>query len=1205
MARYAYAPLSIGDRRHPHDQHDGGGGGGRGGHNDEDQLVNERMPMCVGICVLLAIVFVLSRTGDAGPAVGVGGNNLVAPNNNSVRIPQPANNVAMVPPDTQTVATTTVMQPPPPPASIQMVNPGSNGVGASTGATQASSGVPPVIQMTSGGTATTKAASVTPLPPVIQMTNTESAVVTATSPAGSVPAAATECNCDNNSNPSIDDPNALMAKLRQKALDNTPPHIIECDAAEDGESQAACHLPKETRYAALNQKGATIWMTGCSGSGKTTIATALEEKLITKYGKHVYRLDGDNLRTGLNRDLTFTEADRAESVRRTGELATLFSDAGIITLVGLISPYRNDRDLVRQRHESQGIPFYEVFLDVPIAELFERDPKGQYARVKSGELKHFTCIDDPYEPPASPEIVLKTHELEIHESVNILFRALERDGILRGAPQITSASGTSNSGNTAVASTPGTIQLTGVTSTASALSTAVSTPPKSTLPNPDGDVLIDLHVPPELKQQRIEEASTLPQVLLTDIDLNWLQTIGEGWVAPLKGFMREGTLLETLHFNSVLVDPFNLTGNVDRLEQTTNFANFPPHAPPTRVSMPIPITLSLTSYTKERIEESGASAVALVTRMGHTVAILRNPEIYENRKEEIVTRMFGVIDMDHPYIHNIYMGGDYLIGGEVELLDRIKYNDGLDEWRMTAKELLAEFESRGADTVYAFQTRNPTHAGHAYLMRQAGENLKKQGYQKPILWLSPLGGWTKSDDVPLDVRVQQHVEVLQSGTSHPGGLDPATTVMAIWPAPMVYAGPTEVQFHAKSRRCAGASYFVVGRDPAGMKGSPNAVAHPDDDLYNGDHGRYVLQYSPGLGDMKLLSFVKVMYDVTDNVMKVPDESRLADFISISGSKMRLLAKNGAHLCSPDNIPTDLVEANCVPSGFMVPKGWEKVVDYYKNQGNTTRWIPWSQPFVPAPAQLDSTSQSGGRFGSSTFELHSTSYASWWHDPPLKPSGLGNDMVVNMVTEIPMHVAAKMEVQKTLHGNPIGQDSNSDGSPRYYSYGVPFFNYGFVPQTWEDPNALSASSGLGGDNDPLDIMEIGSTQLAMGSIVPCRVIGSLELLDEGETDHKILCISLSDPLSNKIYTMDDLEVHKPGTLHKLRDWLKRYKTSDGKAENTLASEVPRSSQQAMQVVNECHDRWKSLCGLDGTHRSALDTSTEAFWLNSPSCRGNGR
>jgi len=155
--------------------------------------------------------------------------------------------------------------------------------------------------------------------------------------------------------------------------------------------------------------------------------------------------------------------------------------------------------------------------------------------------------------------------------------------------------------------------------------------------------------------------------------------------------------------------------------------------------------------------------VALVTQLGKTVAILRDPEIYDNRKEEIVTRMYGIIDPDHPYVKHIYSGGDYLIGGEVELLDRIRYGDGLDQWRKTSKELMEEFQEKGADTVYAFQTRNPTHAGHAYLMRTAGEDLKSQGYKNPILWLSPLGGWTKHDDVPLDVRVKQHEQVLLSG----------------------------------------------------------------------------------------------------------------------------------------------------------------------------------------------------------------------------------------------------------------------------------------------------------------------------------------------------------------------------------------------------------------------------------------------------------
>lgn len=1090
MAKYAYAPLSIDEDRRRRTLSSGGHSDPHLAGNNEDHLVHERMPLCVGFCVLLAIIYVLSRTGSQDALVQQQQQPLES-NRNPVTSP--------------------VSEPVPHQTKPQQ--------------------------------------SISTPAPQSHVSDADKSVSSTTS---STPATA-ECNCSD-----IENSEELIGKLREKALANSPPHIIECAKAERGESQEACHLPSEERYAALGQKGATLWMTGCSGAGKTTIATALEEKLVKHYGKHVYRLDGDNLRTGINRDLSFSKADRAESVRRTGELATLFTDAGVITLVGLISPYQVDRDAVRKRHEEQGLAFYEVFLDVPREELEKRDPKGQYANVAAGKLKHFTCVDDPYDEPVNPEITLKTHEQEIEDSVNQLFRRLERDGILFGAPKI---------------SPPG-------------------------LPNPDGDLLVDLHVPLELKAARKAEAETLPKVLITDIELNWLQTIGEGWASPLKGFMREGTLLETLHFNSILTDPFNLTGNALRLERKTDFDHFPEHPPANRVSMSVPITLSCTSYTRDAIE--GARSVALVTQMGQTVAILRDPEVYENRKEEIVTRMFGAIDNDHPYIKHIYAGGDFLIGGEIELLERIKYNDGLDHWRKTAKELMQEFQEKGADTVYAFQTRNPTHAGHAYLMRAAGEDLKKKGYEKPVLWLSPLGGWTKEDDVPLDVRVKQHEEVLSAGLGHPGGLDPTSTVMAIWPSPMVYAGPTEVQFHAKSRRSAGASYFVVGRDPAGMKGSSNAVAHPDDDLYDGNHGRYVLQNSPGIGDMQMLSFVKVMYDVTDNVMKEPDASRPQDFISISGSKMRLLARNGAHPCVEKlSKNTDLVEENCVPSGFMVPKGWEMVVDYYKNI-DSDRWTPWSRPIVEAPTA--SKTKQAGTFGSTKFNLTRTDYESFWHDIPLRPSG-ESDTIINMVTEIPLFFTPKMEIQKEGRGNYISQDTNKDGSPRYYTYGVPFFNYGAIPQTWEDPLVFSPE-GYGGDNDPLDVIELGSSQLEMGSITPCRVLGSLELIDEGETDHKIVCIAIADKDASRVHNLDDLERVKPGYLARLKDWLKRYKTSDGKPENSLASETPKTVQQATAVIMETHKRWKALCGHDGSSLSTLSSKVQSFWLDSPGCRGEG-
>ena len=348
--------------------------------------------------------------------------------------------------------------------------------------------------------------------------------------------------------------------------------------------------------------------------------------------------------------------------------------------------------------------------------------------------------------------------------------------------------------------------------------------------------------------------------------------------------------------------------------------------------------------------------------------------------------------------------------------------------------------------------------------------------------------------------------------------------------------------------------------------------------------------------MKMLSFVKVMYDITDNVMKVPDESRLQDFISISGSKMRLLARNGAVPCSPTDIPTDLVEANCVPSGFMVPKGWDTVVDYYKNV-DSGRWTPWSRPLVQPPEASRTTSE--GTFGRTDYQLRHKEYDSFWHDIPLRPSGEGEE-IVNLVTEIPMYYTAKMEVNKKARGNAIAQDVNKDGSPRYYTYGTPFFNYGLIPQTWEDPS-LKSAQGNAGDNDPIDVMEIGSSQLQIGSIQPCRVLGSLELIDEGETDHKIICISLADKDASRIHSMDDLERVKPGHTARLIDWLKRYKTTDGKPENSLAQETPTTQSEALAIISETHERWRKLCGKDGDSYGTLP-GTEGFFLSTPACKG---
>mgnify|MGYP001821490778 CR=1 FL=1 len=167
----------------------------------------------------------------------------------------------------------------------------------------------------------------------------------------------------------------------------------------------ASELPRDERWSALGVQGMTIWFTGLSGSGKSTVAAAVERRLLAA-GRPAYLLDGDNLRHGLNGDLGFSAADRDENVRRASEVARLFADAGVVSLVPLISPYRAGRDRARTIHEAAELPFAEVFVNTPIELCEQRDPKGLYKQARAGEIKGFTGIDDPYEAPLSPEVVL-------------------------------------------------------------------------------------------------------------------------------------------------------------------------------------------------------------------------------------------------------------------------------------------------------------------------------------------------------------------------------------------------------------------------------------------------------------------------------------------------------------------------------------------------------------------------------------------------------------------------------------------------------------------------------------------------------------------------------------------------------------------------------------------------------------------------------
>ena len=189
-------------------------------------------------------------------------------------------------------------------------------------------------------------------------------------------------------------------------------------------------ITHQERQKNLGQKGCTLWLTGLSASGKSTIAVALEQVLLQR-GKHAYRLDGDNVRHGLNKNLGFSVDDRAENIRRIGEVGRLFADSGLIAITSFISPYAADRDGARKLHEQSQLPFFEVYVSIPLEEAEKRDPKGLYKKARAGEIKGFTGIDDPYEAPENPELVLRTDQLSIEQCVQALLDVLEQRGLLK------------------------------------------------------------------------------------------------------------------------------------------------------------------------------------------------------------------------------------------------------------------------------------------------------------------------------------------------------------------------------------------------------------------------------------------------------------------------------------------------------------------------------------------------------------------------------------------------------------------------------------------------------------------------------------------------------------------------------------------------------------------------------------------------------
>ncbi|XP_053975888.1 bifunctional 3'-phosphoadenosine 5'-phosphosulfate synthase-like isoform X2 [Hylaeus volcanicus] len=597
-------------------------------------------------------------------------------------------------------------------------------------------------------------------------------------------------------------------------------------------TQQMHHVSREKRGEAYGRfkgfRGCTIWLTGLSGAGKTSISFQLENYLISQ-GIPAYSLDGDNLRRGLNKNLSFGKEDREENVRRAAEVAKLFSDCGIITICSFVSPFEDDRKLAKKIHHEFELKFFEVYVKASIETCEARDCKGLYKKAREGAIQSFTGVGQKYEIPSQPDLVINTEVNDLETSTKMVIELLEKEGVIPKIPK----------------------------------------------------AVEELFVEEERIQDAITEAESLPSIEITNIDLQWVQVLAEGWASPLRGFMREQEYLQCQHFKV--------------LEQNGSVVN-----------QSIPIVLAITTDQKERC--SGSTVLSL-KHQGRLIAILRAPEFFAHRKEERCCREFGTNDPGHPYVRIIQKSGDWLVGGELEVFERIRWNDGLDQYRLTPNEIREKCKAMGADVIFAFQLRNPVHNGHALLMQDTRKYLlEKRGFKKPVLLLHPLGGWTKEDDVPLPVRIKQHQSVLEEGILH------QDTILAIFPSPMLYAGPTEVQWHAKARMMAGANFYIVGRDPAGLP-HPDKSKTPDGNLYDATHGARVLSMAPGLKSLEIIPFKVAAYDNKKRKMAFFEPERSQDFSFISGTKMRALAKSGEN----------------PPEGFMAPMAWKIVADYYKQK----------------------------------------------------------------------------------------------------------------------------------------------------------------------------------------------------------------------------------------------------------------------------------
>ena len=439
-------------------------------------------------------------------------------------------------------------------------------------------------------------------------------------------------------------------------------------------------------------KGVTLWFTGLSGSGKTTVARRVHELL---QARHILseRLDGDVVRQSLCRDLGFSKEDRDKNIERVTFVSQVLTRNGVVVLSCFISPYRKMRD--NARHEIGD--FLEVYVRTPLDVLVGRDVKGMYKKAMAGEIQGFTGVNDPYEEPTNPELILDTDKESIEESAAKVIALLEDKGYLAKGLGTVVAVGSDRADS------------------AKKVEAAKKTPGPSV---PHGGVLVDRELKGDARNEALQRAKALSKFGLDEREMSDLEMIGYGALSPLTGFMRRADY-------ETVVDSMRLTDGL---------------------VWAMPVNLATSS---ERAKDlSIGQEITLTEKGGKILAVMTISDMWTPDKTKEVKACYGTDDMAHPGVARVVNQGDVYLGGPVWVIDRPTY-DLFTPYRLTPLETRIKFDASGWKTVVGFQTRNPVHRAHEYLTKVALEMIDG-------LLLHPLVGATKSDDIPADVRMQTY-----------------------------------------------------------------------------------------------------------------------------------------------------------------------------------------------------------------------------------------------------------------------------------------------------------------------------------------------------------------------------------------------------------------------------------------------------------------